>query len=575
MQTRQIIKNKTYFHSPITPTENVIPTQSSFSHYMARRKDVFQRLYAEHKHTLSLHGMSLFYTLTYSDLRIPHFFGRNFHDYRHLQWLFNSCGFVKILNRRFNTSLKYCVCSEYGEGHGERGYHQNPHYHCVFFLTPIDISRPMIDSGRFMLLIKSFWQGTTISKPTFEERLKHSCILTDKNLMHFGFATPGDKLGVISNPAALLYVVKYVTKDKVARDVETSFMTAIDDYYNKLDCLQDSNFVNSVLDNFVSACTDLYDTISSDDVSLYGRQIYKVFPNEYLDFVRIFAKDMYVHDLHVYRKFYRLRFRASQCLGYSVFTSSDFDIINATIQSVQCDKEHHSFKFKKEKITGQLYRAWFYRVEKHEVFSPTLNKKILQNFYRPNGNLLQYQITHIGEVIHNTSNYISDRLTSLSDHIVYEQFFSFVKSSYNSADLKNILPYAEYIELHNDVVNRLGRDELVRRLAMYHIIYRGRSIFADSVNDIDYERDYAFFSRHAYYLQFKEINYLGADYSQLNLVSYENSTYFACCMDLYKIYLLFCDFLEKSKSERYFQEVLNQKQSKHYLYAQGFKRTSY
>lgn len=43
-------------------------------------------------------------------------------------------GFRKQLLRKFGTTFKYFIGAELGDGKGERGMHNNPHYHALFFL---------------------------------------------------------------------------------------------------------------------------------------------------------------------------------------------------------------------------------------------------------------------------------------------------------------------------------------------------------------------------------------------------------------------------------------------------------
>ena len=150
------VKNETYFHSFETKRYNKVPTSLSFSCFQQRRKDVSQRLLAEYDNVKLHNGYALFYTFTYSEKRIPKFFGVNVHDYRHLRQFFVSSGFMATLKRYFNVTLKYCVTSEFGEGKGKRGYHNNPHYHSILFLYPIDESKPIITPVDFRCLIKSY-----------------------------------------------------------------------------------------------------------------------------------------------------------------------------------------------------------------------------------------------------------------------------------------------------------------------------------------------------------------------------------------------------------------------------------
>ncbi len=39
-----------------------------------------------------------------------------------------------MLLRKYGTTFKYFVGAQLGDGKGERGFHNNPHYHVLFFL---------------------------------------------------------------------------------------------------------------------------------------------------------------------------------------------------------------------------------------------------------------------------------------------------------------------------------------------------------------------------------------------------------------------------------------------------------
>lgn len=572
MKTQLNILNKTYFHSSSTTDTNVISSPSSFSAYMSRRKDVFQRLYAEFKHTIELGGYSVFYTFTYSEHSITKFLGHNVHNYSHLRDFFVNSGFTKSLERNFNTKLKYCITSEFGEGKGKRGYHNNPHYHGVMNLTPINPNEPIISPTDFKNLAKSYWQGLNDdTKTLYTDRICPFNICENKDTMKYGFLQEGDNEGVIYSPSALMYVVKYVTKDSTTLSTEESIKSSID-FYFKYECLFDKDWLRDAIDNFIC-------TIDENDFSEYG-----IHKNDWLAFGDDIiyscscAWDRFLLDyipscrsamLKEYNRNYKPRFRASQGLGLSVFSSADFNKEDATINSVRC--ANGALIPTKEKITGQLYRHWFYRVEQHEVWSPTQGKMVVTNFYRPNGNLSRYKKEHLTERLNSSQSIFNtwlSEMTNKNNYILFAQLknksnICDVEMTTNELLTKYEYDYGEFTSKLARLIERFGRNELVSRLSIYHCIYRSRSYnycFECEINPID---DYNYFVDAERYNSFKEIRYdLSNNITSINnkdLMHYENHPYFAEIMPLYYECVQYGDCSSWLRQKRFFEQDRNKR----------------
>lgn len=554
------VPNRTYFYGNHTKLSNVVACPDSFSAYQQRRKDVFLRLHSQHKATLQQNGYSLFYTFTYSELRIPKFLGVNVHDYNDIRWLFVSSGFINCLLRNFNTRLKYCLTSEFGEGKGKRGWHNNPHYHCILFLTPVDPSQPIISPLNFRTLIKSYWQGvkqSVLDKAKVEkrgilyhERIQPDNIEWDKEKMCKGYAQEGDKLGVVNSVNGLAYVVKYVTKDSSTRDVESAIPYAINEYLRY--GVKDSQFMNDAIDNFVCCMSDDF-SIPKEEYLLYGADVIYVHQKEWNKFFKEYKSLLYAKYMREYNVRHKVRFRASQGLGYDVFTSADFDKENATINTFRRDSQGNFIPFK-EKICGQLYRQWFYKVEKHKVWSNTQNKEIIENFYRPNGNLIDYKLRHYDDTLSKVNQMFTD---TWNDMCIKENFLKFGKcfwSDYicackNEIEFNNLI-LKQYDRLILSICRcdrEIGRCELVRRLSLFSVVYNSRTYDRDFECQINGRNDYCRFLLEAFYAPFHKERYLdyinNKEYSS-NQISYESHPYFESCMEVYH----FCNWYREVRA---------------------------
>lgn len=562
MKTSFDIPNTTYYGTSCTKAINNVAKPSSFSYYQQRRKDVIQRLVAEYDYTKANAGEVYFYTLTYSEARIPKFHGINVHDYRHLRWLLVESGFSISLKRHFNTQVKYCITSEFGEGRGRRGYHNNPHFHALFFLTPVDASKPIINCVDFRNFIQSYWQGTSIPSPTFKERLVESIIYTkyEKEKLTFGTCVPGNNCGIVTDVRAIMYVAKYVTKDSSIVFAERAICNTIDSYSNfELDF--DGSLWQYALDSFHSICTEY--GVSDENFMLFGDTTYLHFPKAFSSFLFDFKSFIRTQESETYRKFHKVRFRASQGLGDSVFTSDKFDKYEATIERKTITKGE--FDIIKEKITGQLYRKWFYKVDRQRVYSKSQGKFIINSFYRPNGNLLKYRETHFDKALDSHIQLVSNKLNELLDKKLFIKFVTAHCKDLLRIDKDenidiNLLANEYYERFANSISrcsDRCGSIQLTTRIALYDFVYRGRSYDTSFECDICPKMDYIRFQRSSFYATYKVVplyDYLQACTDVFKLQNYENHPYFKDCIPYYNLYRRYCDECSFEQATKWFAE---------------------
>lgn len=554
------IPNKTYYGTTDSRVVNSVFSASSFSAYQQRRKDVIQRLTAEFEHTKELGGATYFYTFTYSELKIPKFHGVNVHDYRHLREFLVSSGFTLCLKRYFNASIKYCITSEFGEGKGRRGYHNNPHYHALFFVVPIDASKPIITALEFNNLVKSYWQGISVSAPTYKHRIDSKYIVNDKNLMKYGFAQAGNNCGYVTDIRAVMYVAKYVTKDSSTVYAERAIKNTIDSYVNfELD--DDGSLWQMALDNYHSVCTEY--GVADEDFLLFGDTTYLHHRKSFAHFLRDFKAFICTQEIEKYNKFHKVRFRASQGLGDSIFTSSKFDKNDATIVRTSVIKGQ--FCNITEKITGQLYRKWFYKVDRQLVFSKSQMKWVTNNFYRPNGNLLKYRESHFDEAFSKHKQLVDDTLNELKDvnlftKIAKSHFFDLICANEDKTKDINLLIRQYYDRFITTLFGHsIGCDgfQPSARIALYDFVYRNRSYDSAFECEIHPKDDFIRFQKSSFYAKYQVkplYDYLQSFTNIFNLISYEHHPYFESIMPYYEIYRRYSDFRATEQASRWFAE---------------------
>lgn len=204
------IKNRTNFFDPSrTKLVNEILNPVMFHSKRMKIENYENRLYFEFLNTQKKNGSTFFYTLTYNDKSVPKYDGHNVFNYDDLRDLLNGA-FVKMLLRKYHCHMKYFVGSELGEGAGKRGYANNPHYHCLFFVVP-EFGYDVISPEDFKGLIEDYWQGFREGHGNYRDA-------------KYGIACPGDDLGFVKSFQACYYCAKYVSKDANMRSLESLFL---------------------------------------------------------------------------------------------------------------------------------------------------------------------------------------------------------------------------------------------------------------------------------------------------------------------------------------------------------------
>lgn len=196
------LKNRTNYFIP--DKDKVKITFSSPKSYQSKsiKQEAFEtRLYYQFDYCNKNNGQTFFYTLTYNDKAMPNHYGMNCFDYEDLRDLLTG-GFRKQLLRKYGTTFKYAISAELGDGKGERGMHNNPHYHCLLFTENANNPKfpyVKISETEMTNLIKLYWQGFTNNQ--------------DYKTAKYGIVKEGEYGAIVQSYQALNYVSKYVCKD--------------------------------------------------------------------------------------------------------------------------------------------------------------------------------------------------------------------------------------------------------------------------------------------------------------------------------------------------------------------------
>lgn len=207
------LKNRTkYFNPDLSRTHVTFASPYSYQSRKIKIEGYETRLYWQYRYCEAHDGQTFFYTLTYNDAAMPKYAGINCFDYEDLRDLLTG-GFRKYLLRHYGTSFRYFIGAELGDGKGERGLHNNPHYHVLFFLEPANNERypyERISPEDFRHLVRKYWQG-------FDEDTDG---YRDYNTAKYGIAREGENCGLVTDYRACCYCAKYVTKDVKLKKAE-------------------------------------------------------------------------------------------------------------------------------------------------------------------------------------------------------------------------------------------------------------------------------------------------------------------------------------------------------------------
>lgn len=511
------------------------------------------RLYWQFKYCEDVGGQSFFYTLTYNDEHIPKYLDFNCFDYEDLRDLFTG-GFRKQLLRKYGTTFKYFVGAELGDGKGERGLHNNPHYHVIFFLEDAKNEKfpyVVISPLEFRHLVRMYWQGFDE-----DEDLKKGIFHSYKDAK-FGICREGENLGKIVDHRACMYCAKYVCKDaklKMAEDKVVCHLRSklrqelnlseeiFKDFFIQVvrpmfNIPKNANNTEWFYSDFELFRRLLPDSIIPDDFTAYSLFVEAIIRQEslwkeYNEFLEARIEEKVSEGLSEYRNRYCNKCRISHGVGDYALKFVD-------------DKLEPLFKvptkdgFKYRPACMYYYRKLFTEVHKDVKGS---NIRVLNDLG------MKYKVEHLKKrLLKKEQEAITNLSLAVCDKDLYDKL---ILSDVNT-DVS--FSYSEFCHELQKLINVFPVEKILERYAQYKLVYEGRyfsfkflsnsdvSVFPDINVFDDYKRfivpSYFSVSRSDLRLEAFLVN------TPSNCLPYQSHPYFLRFIGVFNVLDLVSDYL--------------------------------
>lgn len=503
------LKNRTtHFNPDTTKTKVSFSSPNTYQNRQIKIEGYETRLYWQFRYCDEHDGQTFFYTLTYNDAHLPHYYKFSCFDYEDLRDLLTG-GFYQNLLRNYGTKFKYFVSAELGDGKGERGMHNNPHYHVLFFLENANDRRypyKKITSLEFRHLVRRYWQGFDEDTDGYH----------DYKEAKYGIAREGEEnLGKVVDFRAVEYCAKYVCKDvklkqneqKLSNVVrfltkryykfsEASYKKFLYEYiYPHYNIPMDSKHTKWLYDD-----EQLCNLINPSILTIKGTNIKCDFNyyfvrdlinteklwNEYYDMVSEYVDEKVKDAIRIWRNRYCNKCRISNGVGdYALEFIKDK--LNPVIQVPS------ETGFKNRPVSMYYYRKLFmdYNKDSNGSVIYTLNTDGM--LYKMNK--LPKQIEKLVEVTKNNVYNV------IKNPILYD------KMRESDINIENFLSYEEFLKKYNYLLNENKIEEIYKKYAEYKLVYEHRffrfNIDRDSNTfnfpDIDVYGDYSRFLVPSFY----------------------------------------------------------------------------
>ena len=469
-QTLCIQNNTKFFLPGKTRVFNEIPSPMSYMAKVNKIQSYETRLYYEYLNCTQNDGQVFFFTLTYNDAHVPKYDGQPCFDYFDLRG-FVTGGFSKALQRKYGIKFKYFISAELGDGKGVRGFHNNPHYHILFFTYPskVDIGSKdyheyvKINPYDFRSLVREYWQGFDQDK-TGPKDFRKFC--------KYGIVSEG-KYGIaVRDFRGIYYCAKYVTKDATLEayefEVEKNLRVKYEKYRFSSNSYRD--FINSRLDIFDEGYIDELGVSEFDTVFDYNiRESLEPYREDYSHFCDDRIEEFVHRDLCEFRNRYSNKCRISNGVGdLALQYFSQDDTINVpTVDGV--DVRNISLYYYRKKYTelvrkdGKLYR----------ILNPAGIDMKVRNLSRT----LDKIVSKVSPLLH----------LLVENERVYN---TFSHSRFNSSaplEHKQFISYFNTLNSYEDILQRYAVYKTVYAFRFFHVPSMRRRSTGDV---LDFEADY-------------------------------------------------------------------------------------
>lgn len=544
------LQNRTNYFDPTRSKDYVtFSSPETYQSRMIKREGYESRLYWQFKYCDDHDGQTFFYTLTYNDSSIPKFMGKNCFDYEDLRYLLTG-GFNKRLLRDYGTKLRYFVGAELGDGKGERGLHNNPHYHILFFLEPANNSKypyRKIDPVEFRHWIRMYWQGfdQDIQKKSFRKST-------------YGIVKEGKfNNGLVTDFRAVQYVSKYVTKDielvKYEKDIDRririqyqrNLYSDIESYrcffygfiYNTYNIATNPQKTQWFYDDYclIDHLLPGYDFLCEDInfIDVVKRIVDKYNLQREFDYFTYMYSDRLVYDtLRTYRNRYCNKCRISHGVG------------DYALQHIADKLDPYIPIPGKKGIKHRPINLYYYR----KLYCNVVKDDRGQNCYVLNNFGIQYKVNRLPMQLEKKRQTVAGHLAVLTGPDGRTLYNKMRQSDVNNTVF---MDYDEFITS----INTLDTNKILNSYGEYKLVYEGRSFKLDKYNNmpvINVLDDYQWFITPtigtvpyihcgaSWYNQ-----YFGKDY-----LPYSEHPYFSQMLGIYSVFDLCADYFFVQKDNR-------------------------
>lgn len=442
------LRNRTkYFDPAICRTHTRFSSPHSYQSRSIKIEGYESRLYWQFRYCAEHNGATYFYTLTYNDEHIPTYMGQNCFDYEDLRDLLTG-GFRKMLLRKYGTTFKYFIGAELGDGKGERGLHNNPHYHCLFFLEDAKNERFPYNPPtpeQFRHLVRKYWQGFDQDEDGY----------VDFRKAKYGIAKEGEHLGAVQDFRACMYCAKYVCKDAALKQHEDTVRRKL--FFKYKNTLRHCpEFAHWFYDNYLFPKYDI--EIQNEDPVVFSWTVrylvnehdeWREWEKHYMNFV-----DRKVQlAINEYRNRYCNKCRISQ--GVGDYALSHIEDMSNPLIPVPAKKG-----FKYRPISMYYYRKLFTTVWHDWTGS---NIRVL------NDAGIQYKVSRLPDQVKK----MADKAAGNLDRVLNSpELFELMKES--DVNTEVFFTYDEFLECTHYLLNENNLQNILTRYGHYKIIYEDR-----------------------------------------------------------------------------------------------------
>lgn len=191
----------TRFVSENMRTKVRVPSSKLYTSQLSIQRGYAIRASYEYKNCIAQNGVAYFVTFTFNNnsLLTLGINGVNYNFCNNTSFrLFLVNYLYKKILRKFHCKFRYFCTGELGEGKGVRGVDNNPHFHVIFYLYPIDSNSVIPCESEFFDIIKEYWQGNHNNPNNYRYGI-------------VGGSSSGESK--LTSDNACLYVAKYSMKD--------------------------------------------------------------------------------------------------------------------------------------------------------------------------------------------------------------------------------------------------------------------------------------------------------------------------------------------------------------------------